>query len=115
MSKNRFAKTSTKDRSIFIRLVLPLLVFVIVITFFVNQMGNMAESSRRQQYEALTNALRKSIIHNYASEGYYPPSLEYIISKYQITFNSNLFFVDYQPAGANIMPNFTVIPLEGSP
>lgn len=109
MSKNRFSKSNKKDRSIFLRLILPILIFIIVVFLFVNQMGSMAENSREQQYEALSNALRKSIIHNYASEGYYPPSLEYIINKYQITFNSDLFHISYRPSGSNIMPDFTII------
>jgi len=105
---NRFQKTK-KDKSILYRLVLPLVAFAIIIAIFLQGTGNMQQNSLHQQHEALENALRKSIVHSYATEGFYPPSLDFIKERYKLTYNQDLFYVDYQPRGQNIMPEITII------
>ena len=107
---NRFAKRKS-DKSYITRLIVPLVIFAFVIAMFVRMMVNMQSNSVQQQYEALTGALRRNIIHTYASEGFYPPSLDYLIEKYNMIINRDLFYVDYQPMGRNIMPEITVIRL----
>ena len=37
------------------------------------------------------------------------PSLSYMEEHYGLTYNEELFFVDYQPIGSNIFPNATII------
>jgi len=111
---NRFQKSKKKDKSIIYRLILPLVVFAAVIVIFINSANHMQETSKQQQYEALNSALTKNIVHCYATEGFYPPSLKYIQDHYQLTYNHDLFFVDYQPMGANMMPELTIIQRKGN-
>jgi len=111
---NRFQKTK-KDKSIVYRLFLPIGLFAIVIILFIRSMDNMRQNSISQQQDALNNALRRCIVHNYATEGYYPPSLDYIIEHYQLIYNEDLFFVDYQPLAQNILPEVQVIRRGGVP
>ena len=40
---------------------------------------------------------------------YYPPSLEYIKEHYGLFYNEELFYIDYQPIGSNIMPDVTIL------
>ncbi|MCL2865693.1 MAG: hypothetical protein FWE25_09155 [Lachnospiraceae bacterium] len=107
---NRFSNTK-KDKSFIYRLILPLLLFVAIVLIFLNSLGGLQEQNVQQQQEALHNALNKSIIHSYATYGFYPPSLNFIKERYQLNFNENLFYVDYQPLGANIIPDVTIIVL----
>ena len=108
---NRFSKHK-KDKSYLHRLLIPAFVFVGVVVIFVHSLGNMQSSNLRQQEEQLTNALNKGIMHTYATEGFYPPSLGFLLERYQISFNENLFYVDYRPTGANILPDLTIIVLQ---
>ena len=105
---NRFSNQRT-NRSLFVRLILPLALFFIIVATFWQGMANMQQRSASQQYEALHNALRRSIVHCYATEGFYPPSLAFIKEHYHLTYNTDLFFVDYQPIAQNIMPDITII------
>ena len=111
---NRFVNAK-KDKSFVYRVFLPIGLFAIVIVLFLQGMGNMRQTPLQQQYEALHNALRRSIVHCYATEGYYPPSLDYIKEHYQLIYNPELFFVDYQPLAQNMMPVVTVIRQGGAP
>ena len=60
--------------------------------------------------QAVTEAaLRRDIVHCYATEGFYPPSLEYLEEHYGLTYDKNRYWVDYQPVGSNLMPDITVL------
>ena len=110
MNRNIFSK-KTPHYWYARKILLPLVAFIIMVSLFINSLNNIDVASYEQQRESLINALNKSIAHNYAITGYYPPSLEYILDKYQIVYNDNLFYVDYKPIGANIPPSLTVVSL----
>ena len=63
----------------------------------------------REEYKRLETALQRSVIQCYAVEGTYPPSLDYIKTHYGLTYDKDLFFVDYQPVGSNMRPEVTII------
>jgi hypothetical protein len=42
-------------------------------------------------------------------EGKYPESLDYLKEHYGLTYNEDLFFVDYRVSGSNILPDVTII------
>ena len=110
MAKNIFANHK-QDKSLLYRLILPLMAFAVVMVLFVNSLGNMESRSYEQQRTALEGAVNKSIVHSYAISGYYPPSLQYILDKYQIIYNRDLFYIDYQPLGFNMKPDVTIVTL----
>ena len=91
------------------KLRLSYIVFIAVLAFFYFAVGNISSSTIDKQEESLKNALQKDLVHCYAVEGYYPPSLEYICEHYGLSYNTDIFYVDYQPIASNIMPNITVI------
>ena len=98
---NRMAKIST-------------LFFVALLLVFLVAVNNISDSSVDKQKESLETALQRDIVHCYAVEGTYPPSLEYIKTHYGLTYNEELFFVDYQPVAANLMPDVTIIQKKSS-
>ncbi|MCB5577777.1 MULTISPECIES: hypothetical protein [Dorea] len=59
--------------------------------------------------ETLQSAVTRDITRCYAQEGTYPESLAYLKKHYGLTYDSSKYFVDYQPLGANIMPDVTII------
>lgn len=88
---------------------LSYIVFAFVLAFFYFSVNNISTSTIDKQEVSLRNALQKDLVHCYAVEGFYPPSLEYICEHYGLSYNSDIFYVDYQPIGSNIMPNITII------
>lgn len=91
------------------KLRLSYIIFIAVLAFFYFAVGNISSSTIDKQEESLKNALQKDLVHCYAVEGYYPPSLEYICEHYGLSYNTDIFYVDYQPIASNIMPSITVI------
>lgn len=92
-----------------IYIICPLLLAV----FFLS-LSSIQSSTLEKQQESLETALERDITHCYAVEGFYPPSLSYLEEHYGLTYDKDLFFVDYQPIGSNMRPDVTVILREGT-
>ncbi|MCR5301086.1 MAG: hypothetical protein K6E49_01450 [Lachnospiraceae bacterium] len=86
--------------------------FVAVIIAFLVGISFIASTSSRDQTRILTDAVNKDIIHCYAVEGYYPPSLKYIENHYGLTYDKERYIVDYVPIGDNIMPSVTIVEIK---
>lgn len=86
------------------------LLFVALLILFLFGINSISSSSIEKQQESLETALKRDIVHCYAVEGAYPPSLDYIKKHYGLTYNEELFFVDYQPLATNLMPDVTILP-----
>ena len=55
------------------------------------------------------NALWRGVTQYYALEGHYPETLDDLTENCGIQYDKKQFFIDYQIAGANILPDITVI------
>ncbi len=87
--------------------------FAALFILFICGVNNVSESTLTRQQESLETAIQRDIVHCYAIEGSYPPSLDYLKEHYGLTYNEESFFVDYQPIGSNMLPSVTVIRLNG--
>lgn len=88
---------------------LSYLAYIILFILFLKCVSSFGNVTIDRQEESLSAALNRDIIHCYAVEGFYPPSLDYIETHYGLTYDKELFYIDYQPIGSNIMPNITII------
>jgi len=84
--------------------------FALLFGIFFFSLEHFSEETENRQLESLENAIHQSVVYCYTLEGCYPESLEYIKENYGLTYNEDLFFVDYRLQGANIMPDVTIIP-----
>ena len=89
--------------------VLSICIFLLVFGAFFFSIEHFSEETKARQLESLENAIHQGIVYCYTLEGSYPESLEYLKEHYGLTYNENLFFVDYRLQGANIMPDVTII------
>lgn len=107
---NRFDKTSISilPSENFYR-VISVVIFVLIAVFSIQAVEYSGRSSIEKEQESLENAISRDIVQCYALEGMYPPSLSYMEDHYGLTYDKNVFFVDYQPIAANLYPDYTVI------
>ncbi len=105
---NRFNKPSLKKR-ITESMNFSVFFFLVVIIVFLFGISFISSTSSRDSKQVLTDALNRDIIHCYAIEGYYPPSLAYIEDHYGLTYDKSKYLVDYVPVGDNIMPSLTIV------
>lgn len=86
-----------------------IMAFAIFIVIFVFAVSSVGSNNTERQEDILRNALERDIMHCYALEGYYPPSLAYIEEKYGLIYDKDAYIIDYRPIGSNIYPNLTII------
>lgn len=91
---------------------LSVLAFLLILLFFVREISSLSDSTQRRQRESLEHAMMRSITYCYTIEGAYPQSLDYLKEHYGLTYDENLFFVDYRVSGSNILPDVTIIERE---
>lgn len=83
--------------------------FFLIVFLFIQGISSFSEGTKRRQKESLENALNRDIVYCYSVEGAYPQSLDYLKENYGLTYDENLFFVDYHVSGSNIFPDVTII------
>lgn len=88
---------------------LSLVLFICICGAFFGSFGRLSDITRHKQKESLENALWHGVTQYYALEGRYPETLDDLTKTCGIQYNKNQFFIDYQIAGANILPDITVI------
>ena len=106
---NRFDKT----QHLSFRFLLPFLVFGAVIALFLAGLSSVSRTASVQEAENLRSAILRSAVQCYALEGWYPEDLSYLEEHYHITYDPEKYVVAYEAVGANLMPDVTVIPLNG--
>lgn len=110
--RNRFERNKKNPFS-GLPMLLSLAAFCVLFCLFINGIHSVSATSLEKQKEGLYSALQRSITQCYAVEGAYPPSLDYLKEHYGLTYDESLFYVDYQPIGSNIMPDFTILQKKG--
>lgn len=84
-------------------------VFAIFISILMVSIASIGSRNTDRQEETLANALERDIMHCYALEGFYPPSLSYIEQHYGLVYDKDKYIVDYRPVANNIYPNIAII------
>lgn len=93
---------------------ISLVVYALIIAAFLLAVNYTSATSLTHQEDALTKALERDIVMCYAENGFYPPSLDYIVNHYGLLYDDELFFVSYTPIADNIHPSVAIIRLGGS-
>lgn len=83
--------------------------FFVLFILFLSGIHSVNATSLAKQQESLETALNRSISQCYAVEGVYPPSLEYLVTHYGLTYDPEEFLVDYEYYGGNLLPEITVL------
>lgn len=107
---NRFSPKQT-SASLLPRILSRVVIFVIGIFALLYGLSAVSDSADRGQADSLKQAISRSALHCYATEGRYPESLAYLQEHYGITWDSTRYAVDYEVFASNLMPSVTVIPL----
>ncbi len=85
--------------------VIAIVFLLVVVTMFSNLNRDRQEQGRQQ----LENVLRRTAATCYASEGFYPPDVEYMCEHYGLHYDETQYMVYYQIFASNLMPYIIVL------
>jgi len=91
--------------------VLPVIFTAAIMVMVVNGLRQTEEASSAEGLRILEDSLRRAVVMNYAIEGRYPESVEYIEKNFGIHIDRTRYVVHYRIFASNILPEITVIPL----
>ena len=89
-----------------IRSLLLALAVLLCFTLAVNRLEQGRKSEGKQQLE---DALRRTAVACYASEGFYPPDVEYMKTRYGLQYDETSYRIHYEIFASNLMPEITVV------
>jgi len=91
--------------------ILPIIFTVAIMVMVVYGLQQTSESSSAEGLRILEDSLRRAVVMNYAIEGRYPESIEYIERNFGIHIDRTRYAVHYRVFASNILPEITVVPL----
>ena len=84
-------------------------IFALIFAAFCLGLNSVSSRTEEEELRTLEIAVTRGVTHCYAVEGSYPESLEYLKTNYGLLYDEEKFLVVYQPMGANMMPDVTII------
>jgi len=93
---------------------IPLAITIIIVVFVMIGLRQTEESNRAEGIRLLEEALRRTVIHSYAVDGFFPESLEYIENHFGVYIDHTRFVVHYEVFASNIQPTIRVFELNPS-
>ncbi len=106
-------KTGKRDWRFIISCGTAAAAFCLVIVLFLSGVSGFLERAETEGAQTLRDAISRASVQCYAIEGRYPPSVDYLEEHYGIQIDRERFDVFYDGFASNIMPEITVIPVEG--
>lgn len=91
------------------RFLLSVCIFMVISLLFIQGITSFSADTVKRQKESLENAVMRSVTYCYAVEGRYPGNLQHLEKYYGLTYDKDLFFIDYRADGSNLLPDITII------
>lgn len=83
--------------------------FIFGIWWFSASLSGVEAGEAAEEKKQLELSIRRAAAACYASEGVYPPDLEYLEEHYGIQVNRDRFIVYYGAIASNLMPDITIL------
>ena len=102
-----FEKRRGGKMNILVQILSMLMVFAIIIAIIFS-LPSFRKSGGRIRAESIENTIKKYAVQCYASEGSYPPNLDYLVDNYGLMLDEKHYFYYYEAFASNFMPDISV-------
>lgn len=99
-----------KNKIIFYgKILLMLAALAIAVFVLVKATNKVNAGGKSESLEQLDSTIRKATITCYATEGVFPPTIDYLEKNYGVLIDKEKYTVFYEIFGENVMPEITVM------
>ncbi|MBR4290201.1 MAG: hypothetical protein IKT52_06145 [Oscillospiraceae bacterium] len=85
------------------------LIAIAVLLCFLSAVSRLEQGRTGEGRQQLEDALRRTAVSCYASEGFYPPNVKYMVQHYGLQYDEDAYRVHYEIFASNLMPEITVV------
>lgn len=78
--------------------------FALVLFLLLYGMGQTDEGNRQKELESVEKAVNRAVVSCYAMEGFYPPSIDYLIENYVLMVDETRYYIHHEAFASNIYP-----------
>lgn len=71
--------------------------------------GAMGDNFSEESLKSAEESIKRAAVQCYATEGSYPPDIQYLVEHYGLIINEKDYFYHYEVIASNIIPNIKVI------
>jgi hypothetical protein len=94
---------------IYIRVILPIVLFLVVLLLFVLAVSKIAGKSENEGIHLTEESIRRAAVQCYALEGIYPADFEYLKDHYGVRPDESKYIIYYTYTASNLMPEIDVL------
>lgn len=80
-----------------------------VLLCFTLAVSRLEQDRQAEGKELLEDVLRRTAVACYASEGFYPPDVDYMLEHYGLQYDAEKYVIRYEVFASNLMPDITVL------
>ena len=80
-----------------------------ILLFFLSALNNLETGNSEEGKKQLEQALKRCAVACYATEGIYPPDVDYMKEHYGIQVDEDRYLIRYEVFAENLMPEITVL------
>ena len=80
-----------------------------VLLCFLLALNRLEQGADDQGKQRLEDALHRTAVACYATEGFYPPDVAYMVQHYGLQYDEDTYRVHYEIFASNLMPEITVV------
>lgn len=102
-------KRKTKTTRLWLPVVIAVVVLSALLLWFFPAVNHLSAGQHEEGRAQLEMALRRATVACYATEGIYPPTLDYLKQHYGIQIDKSRYSVFYEIFADNLMPEITVL------
>jgi hypothetical protein len=87
---------------------LQILFILIALTLTLVWTSSLSKQQKEQSLIQLSESIQMNLTLCYAQEGFYPASIDYLVTHYHLNYDEEIFYVYYKSFASNIRPDFKV-------
>ncbi len=88
--------------------IFSIIAFAAILLVFIVSVNSASKGNVGRQKQSLEKAIQRDITYCYATTGRYPKTLDYIERVYGLTYDRELFSVEYEVRGSKVPPVVTI-------
>lgn len=105
----RLAKKQHKSLPWWSSLLVTAAIFTWILTILLIGIENTRKGAEQQELLIVERSVNRAVVTCYAMEGFYPPSIDYLIENYGLNVDQDKYYIYHEAFAPNVYPTIWVV------